>query len=108
MNATKYYKYYKLNIFDWIDDYSYCFSKINSNEPIKRIKNDIYIHPELMIYLTSSVSVDDCILYMQIAKDLNILNFPCNLSLKSNKRKINEREAFEEELSNLITTISIK
>lgn len=83
-NGTKYCEYYKYDIFIWISDYSRYFYKIN--EPIKRLNGDIYIHPELMIYLTSTISIDDCILYMDIIKEMNIIKINDN-KLINNKRK---------------------
>lgn len=115
INATKYCNIYDFNLYSWINEFSYLFEQANIDEPFKRFDNDIYIHSELMIYLSSSICIDDCVEYIQILKEIKIYNSKNNDD-SSRKRKLNKtydyidyiNEIYKCDLSSMINEIDLK
>jgi hypothetical protein len=115
INASKYCKIYDFNLYSWINEFSYLFEQANIDEPFKRFDNDIYIHPELMIYLSSTVCIDDCVEYIQILKEIKIYNSK-NSDISSRKRKLNKtydyidyiNEIYKCDLSSMFNEIDLK
>lgn len=115
INATKYCNIYNFNLYSWINEYSYLFETANINEPFKRFDNDIYIHPELMIYLSSTVCIDDCVEYMQILKEIKLYNSNNNDDI-SRKRKLDKtydyndyvNEMFKCDLQSIFNELDLK